>query len=150
MSTWFAGENDISCGIDEVKDAAFDPGGLYAGVVGLMPGMSSVELVDQGSDFVTIRTNEGLMRRTNITRHVEPERVVLDCDEEYQAGSRVTTTSHVQDEFTVTGSGVTHRAVVSDLEAPGVLGFLYRTFGRSSMQKAFLSSYKAYFETQAA
>jgi hypothetical protein len=103
-------------------------------------------LVEQGSDFVTIRTNEGLMKRTNITKRIEAERVVVAFDEEYQAGSKVTTTSHFVDEFTTSEAGVKHRAVISDVEAPGLLRFFYRRFGSSNTGNAFLESYKTYFE----
>ena len=68
-----------------------------------MPGMTLVELVDEGDDHVTIRTNEGLMRRTNITTVVEDDRVVVDYDEAYDAGSKVKMTSHFRDEFTTSG-----------------------------------------------
>jgi len=60
----------------------------YLGVIKLMPGMTSVELVEQESDSVIIRTNEGLMKRTNISKDIEAENIVVECDEEYQAGSK--------------------------------------------------------------
>ena len=43
---------------------------------------------------MTIRTNEGLMKRTNISKRIEAESVSVEFDEEYEAGSTVTTTSH--------------------------------------------------------
>lgn len=58
-----------------------------------MPGLTSVELVEQGSDFMVIRTSEGLMKRTNMTKLIEAERVVVEFDEEFQAGSRLITKS---------------------------------------------------------
>ena len=120
----------------------------YVGVISLMPGMTSVELVEQGSDFVIIRTNEGLMKRTNITKLIEAESVVVEFDEEYQAGSKITTQSHFLDEFTTSGTGVKHRTVMSGVAAPGLLGFFYRNLGSSSTGSAFLKSYKTYFEKQ--
>jgi hypothetical protein len=113
-----------------------------------MPGLTSVALVEQGNDFVTIRTNEGLMKRTNISKRIEAGSVVVEFDEEYQAGSMVTANSHYLDEFTTSGTGVKHRTVFSDVEAPGLLGFFYRNFGKSSIGKAVLNSYKTYFEQQ--
>ena len=113
-----------------------------------MPGLTSVELVEQGSDFVVIRTNEGLMKRTNISKLIEAESVVVEFDEEYQAGSKITTNSHFLDEFTTSDTGVKHRTVMSDVEAPGLLGFFYRTFGKSNIGSAFLKSYKTYLEKQ--
>lgn len=148
MAVWFEGSNEIESNIQQVKDSLEDLGAHYTGVISLMPGLTSVALVEQGSDFVIIQTNEGLMTRTNISKRVEAERVVLELDEEYQAGRMVTTTSHFLDEFTTNGSGVTHRTVISGLEAPGFLGFFYRNFGKSSTGNAFLQSYKSYFEKQ--
>jgi hypothetical protein len=146
MSVWFEGSSPIACDIDQVKRSMDDLGEHYVGVIGFMPGLSSVELVEQGADFVTIKTNEGLMLRTGITKRVEADRVVVEFDEEYRAGKMVTTRSHFRDEFTTSDGGVTHHTVMSGVEAPGLLGFLYRKLGSSSIGNAFLKSYKAYFE----
>ena len=148
MSVWFEGSNEIECNIQQVKHALENHGEHYVGVISLMPGLTSVELVEQGSDFVTIKTNEGLMKRTNISKRIEAESVVVEFDEEYQAGSMVTAKSHFLDEFTTSDTGVKHRTVMSDVEAPGFLGFFYRNFGKSNIGNAFLKSYKTYFEKQ--
>jgi hypothetical protein len=115
-----------------------------------MPGMTSVELVDQGSDFVTIKTNEGLMKRTNISKRGEGDGVVVEFDEVYEAGSKVTATSHFSESFTASDAGVTYRLTMSNVEAPGFLGFFYSKFGSSKTGNAFLSAYKTYFESQSA
>ena len=146
MSVWFEGSNEIECDIQQVKDGLENLGEHYVGVISLMPGMTSVELVEQGSDFVTIKTNEGLMKRTNISKRIEADSVVVEFDEEYQAGSKVTTKSHFLDEFTTSETGVEYHTVMSGVEAPGLLGFFYRKFGSSNIGDAFLTSYKAYFE----
>ena len=148
MSVWFEGSNEIECTIQQVKHALENHGEHYVGVISLMPGLTSVELVEQGSDFVIIRTNEGLMKRTNISKLIEAESVVVEFDEEYQAGSKVTTKSHFLDEFTTSDTGVKHRTVISDVEASGLLGFFYGKFGSSNIGNAFLKSYKTYFEKQ--
>ena len=83
-----------------------------------------------------------------ISKHIEVESVVVEFDEEYQAGSKVTVKSHNLDEFTTSGTGVKHRVVLSGVEAPGLLGFFYRNFGKSNIGNAILKSYKAYFEKQ--
>ncbi|MGB5533062.1 MAG: hypothetical protein WBN71_08140, partial [Acidimicrobiia bacterium] len=111
-------------------------------------GMTSVELVKQGSDSATIRTNEGLMTRSNISKRVEAERVEIEFDEKYEAGSKVTATSHFSDEFTTSNKGVAHRLVISDVEAPGFLGFFYQRFGNSKTGNAFLAAYKGYLEEE--
>lgn len=148
MSVWFEGRSDIDCDLDRVQRAFDDLGGHYVGVVGLMPGIASVELVDQGSDSVTIKTNEGLMQRTNITKRAEADRVVVEFDEAYEAGSKVTVISHISDEFTIKGNGVAHHMVISNVEAPGLMGFFYRTFGSAKIGNAFLTAYKTYFENR--
>lgn len=148
MSIWFEGNSEIACSIQQVKHALENLGEHYVGVIRLMPGLTSVELMEQGDNFVTIKTNEGLMKRTNISKRIEAERVVVEFDEEYQAGSKVTTKSHFLDEFTTIDNGVTYHTVISGVEAPGLLGFFYRNFGKSSTGNAFLTSYKAYLEKQ--
>jgi hypothetical protein len=50
------------------------------------------------------------------------------------------------DEFTTSENGVKDHTITGDVEAPGLLGFLYRKFGSSNTGNAFLTSYKAYFE----
>ena len=148
ISVWFEGSGEIECTIQQVKQALENQGEHYVGVISLMPGMTSVELVEQGRDFVTIRTNEGLMKRTSISKRIETESVIVEFDEEYQAGSKVTTKSHFLDEFTTSDTGVKHRTVISGVEAPGVLGFFYRRLGSSNIGNAFLAAYKACFEQQ--
>ena len=148
MPVWFEGASEIRCDIEQVKRSLDDLGDHHVGVIGRMPGLTSVVLVEQGSDHVTIRTNEGLMKRTKITKRLEAESVVVELDEEYAAGSKVTATSHFLHEFTRSGTGVSHRMVISDVEAPGFLGFFYRRFGSSKMGNAFLKAYQAYFEDQ--
>ena len=148
MSVWFEGNRKIDCNIGQVQRALDDHGELYVGVISLMPGLTSVELVEQGSDSVTIRTNEGLMKRTNISKRIEAQSVVVEFDEEYEAGSKVTTTSHFSDEFTANDAGVMYRLVMSNVEAPGLLGFFYRRFGSAKTGNAFLTAYKGYFENQ--
>jgi hypothetical protein len=56
---------------------------------------------------------------------------------------------HVE-EFTASAQGVTYRLAIESLEAPGVLGFFFRTFGKRSTGSAFLTSHKEYLEGRAA
>lgn len=62
MAVWFEGSNEVECDIQHVRDSFEDSGEHFVGVVRLFPGLTSVELVEQGRDFVNIRTNEGLMK----------------------------------------------------------------------------------------
>ncbi|NNJ48555.1 MAG: hypothetical protein HKP18_12080 [Acidimicrobiia bacterium] len=87
------------------------------------------------------------MRRTNIAGTIAAERVLVELDEVYEAGSTVTASSHFVDEFVANASGVTHRLVISGITAPGLLGFFYRKFGSSKTGNAFLAAYRAYLET---
>ena len=82
MSVWFEGNSEIECTLQQVKQALENHGEHYVGIISLMPGLTSVELVEQGSDFVTIKTNEGLMKRRNISKHLETKRVIVEFDEE--------------------------------------------------------------------
>jgi len=122
------------------------PGEHYLEVIRLMPGLTSVELINQSDDSLTIRTSEGLMRRSNLTKDIEAGRVVVEFDEVYEAGSRIKVMSRFHDEFTASESGVTYRLVISNVQAPGFGGFLYRRFGSSKMGEAFLTATRAHFE----
>ena len=42
-----------------MKHALENPGEHDAGVIGLMPGLTSVELVEHGADFVTLKDQRG-------------------------------------------------------------------------------------------
>lgn len=146
MSVWFEGQGQIDCDLDHVRHAAESPGDFFAGVVRMMPGMSNVELVDAKAGSVTIKTNEGLMKRTDVSSQIGPDQVVIEFDEQYAAGSRVTTNAHFRHSYTAAAHGVTHQMTIRDLTAPGLLGFFYRRFGASKMGKAFLEAHKAHLE----
>ncbi|MBT8241299.1 MAG: hypothetical protein KJN63_08740 [Acidimicrobiia bacterium] len=144
---WFEGTTQIDCDLQSVKNSVADFGTHFAGVVRSMPGISEAELLEQGENFVTIRTNEGVMKRHNIECSVGDDEVILRFDEVYEA-SKFTGRSHFEDVYTASDSGgVQFHSVVSDVQANGVLGFLYRRFGSRNMGKAFLSSQKKYLES---
>lgn len=146
MAVWFEGSGHIDCGLQRVEHALEDPGKFFAAIVGTMPGLTNVELAGQRADAVTITTNEGRMERSNISVASDATGVTVDFDEKYQAGSKVTATSHFSHQFTGNATSVTHRLVISDVEAPGLLGFFYKRFGSSRTGNAFLKAHKAYFE----
>ena len=146
MAVWFEGSNEINCDLARVGERFENPGEVFVQVVERMPGLANVELVSQSDDSVTIRTNEGLMHRTNIDVRREADSVVAEYDERYEAGSKVTTTTHFAERFVPGGTGVTHHLVMSDVDAPGLLGFFYEKFGSSKTGNAFLAAYQAYFE----
>ena len=146
MSIWFEGTSELDCTLEDVQLALSNPGEHYLEVTRRMPGLTSVELVDQSDDALTIRTNEGLMRRSNLTQRIEAGRVVVDFDEVYEAGSRITVSSRFHDEFTTSESGVTYHLVIRNVQAPGLGGFLYRRLGSSKIGKALLAATRARFE----
>ncbi|MHA1948014.1 MAG: hypothetical protein ACXAC6_02895 [Candidatus Hodarchaeales archaeon] len=69
-SIWWEGSNEIDCNIQQIKLAFENYGEIMSGVTSLMLGLTSIDIVEQGSDFVTIKTNEGIMKRTNISKHI--------------------------------------------------------------------------------
>lgn len=75
MSVWFEGTAEIDCTIEQVTAALQDPGEHYTSVIGLMPGITSVELTEQGPGFVTLTTNEGVLMRTGLQVRAEAESV---------------------------------------------------------------------------
>ena len=145
MSVWIDGSGEINCGIERIREGLADFGELSVGVTRHMPGLSSVELVKNDGHVVVVRTNEGLMERSNISVTKEGDGVQVTFDESYKAG-RITVASRYAHYFTPAQGSVLHRAVISDVKGSGLLVFLYRHFGRWSMKRAFLKSYKDYFE----
>jgi hypothetical protein len=147
MSIWFEGSQEIATNLATIKQALENLGSYFVGIVKLMPGLALVELVEEGPDFVHIKTSEGLMKRFNISKQIEAEKIVLAYEEEYQAGRLLTTKAHFLDEFAPQKNGaVTYRLIIRDLEAPGVAGFFYRNLGPTNIGKAFLQAQKTYFE----
>jgi len=146
MSVWFEGSSKIDCDFEKVKKSFENLGEHYVGIVRLMPELTNVELIDQDNDFVTIETNEGLMKRTNIKLSFGEDSILIEFDEEYKAGAMVTTVSHFSETFTNNKSSVEYHFTISDLKAPGFFGFFYRKFGSSNTGSAFLSSHRTYFE----
>ena len=143
---WFEGSIKIDCVLKAITESFDNIGENFVGIIGLMPGMKSVELLDQGSDFVTIKTNEGKMRRTNISKQVKADKVVLEFDEEYKAGRMITTKSHNKEEFNQLNNCVKLHIEITGVGASGILGLFYSLFGSKNIGNSFLNSYKKYFE----
>lgn len=143
---WFEGSNNLQLDLPRLEKSQEDMGQYFSGVISFMPGMTSVKLIEQGDDFVTIQTNEGIMKRTNISKRTENDKIVIEFDEEYQAGKTITTNSHFLHEFRKEGNIIAHELVISSLKAPGFLGFFYRNFGSKNIGKAFLDAHKKYLK----
>lgn len=143
---WFEGSSKIECSFHSLEHTIENHGKFYEGVVSCMPGISSVELLENGKDYLIIKTNEGIMKRTNIEKSISPDKIVVKFDEEYRAGKMVTARSHFFDVFTSNENGLTLMTTISDVKAPGILGFVYRLFGGANIGKAILSSHKTYLE----
>lgn len=95
---WFEGTTHIDCDLQAVKTWLADLGTHVVGVVCSIPGITEAELLEQGEDFVAIRTNEGMMRRHNIECSVGDDEVVLRFDEVYEARKFIGT-SHFEDTY---------------------------------------------------
>ncbi len=143
---WFEGSSKIECSFQSLEHAIENHGKFYEGVVSCMPGISSVELLENGKDYLIIKTNEGIMKRTNIEKSISSDIIVVEFDEEYSAGKTVTAHSHFLDKFTSTENGIRLETTISDVKAPGILGLIYRLFGSANIGKAILRSYKTYLE----
>lgn len=110
---WFNGSNEIECSLELVKKSIQDIGKHYTNVVGGMPGITNTELIDEGESHVSIKTNEGIMKRTNISKFLMPDSIVIECDEEYQAGKMVNSKSRIKSEFLKSKNGIKHHLVIS-------------------------------------
>jgi len=145
-SVWFDGSIQINCSFKKINDSFKNIGKSYSDITKLMPGINVAELVKQGDNFVTIKTNEGLMKRKNISKKIQENTIVIEFDEEYQAGKSITTRSHHLEEYIVNDSKINYRLIISNVTASGFLGLLYRIFGKKNIGNAILKSYKTYFE----
>ena len=145
-SSWFEGTIQINCSIDDIRNSLTNLGQHYVGMVKHMPGITNTELVEQGSDHVIIKTNEGIMKRHNISMQDTSETIIVEFDEEYQAGRMITTKTHYKEEYTKENAGLTCRIILRDVEASGILGFFYTIFGKSNIGNALLQANKLYLE----
>lgn len=146
---WFKGSDSIDCEFKRLVQAIENHGKFYEGVVGFMPGISHAELLEQGIDFLIIKTNEGIMKRTNMKKIITKDAISVEFDEEYRAGKMITTSTHFFDEFTSMRNGMIHKSTISDVKATGILGFFYTKFGGNKIGNAILKSHKIYLEAKA-
>lgn len=144
MAPWYDQTQMLACTLPQVKAETDDLSAWFVATTRHMPGLSTVDLVEAGADTVVIRTNEGVMTRTHVHADVSADTVVLRYDEEYVAGSKMTATSRVRDTFTATEAGVSHRLVIEDVEASGVLGFFYRHLGSGNIGDALMEAQRAH------
>jgi hypothetical protein len=145
-STRFNGDTNIQCDLLKIKKSFEDIGRHFTEVTSLMPGMSSVELVEKGSNYVIIKTNEGIMKRTNIIISKKDKELSISFDEEYAAGKKITATSQYAYIFHPIDDQVRQDLTISNVKSPGILGFFYKNFGGNNIGKAVLKSYKDLFE----
>ena len=143
-SVWFEDTTKFSCKINDVDKSLKNLGEHFKDVISIMPGMTSVELIEQGSDFVIIKTNEGIMKRTNISIVSNQGKITVEFDEEYQAGRTIKTNSHFVEEFEANDNEIRLRVEISKLIARGFMGFFYRNFGSKNIGNAFLKAYENY------
>ena len=85
-------------------------------------------------------------RIQNSRKNIQKNTTIIEFDEEYQAGNKITTTSHHLEEYTLNGSKINYHLIISDVKASGFLGFFYRIFGKKNIGNAILKSHKTYFE----
>ena len=143
---WFQDSTIMNCNIRIVNNSLNNLGEHYKKIISEMPGMTTVELIEQGNDCVTIKTNEGIMNRTNISVIAKEDDIIIEFDEEYKVGKTITANSHFVEKFNVLDNNVVLHLEISNLKAPGFLGFFYRNFGSKNIGSAFLASYKKLLE----
>lgn len=143
---WYKGEILINSNLTDVGNSLNDLGKHYLGLVSIMPGLTTVELIEQGNNFVKIKTNEGIMLRSNITINSTNDKITIEFDEEYKAGSAITATSHFIESYEPKDSSLLYKLEINNLQSPGFLGFFYRNFGSKNIGKSFLDSNKKLLE----
>ena len=138
---WFNNSTLMNCEIEDINKSLSDLGEHYKKLIGVYPGMTTVELIEHGKDYVTIKTNEGTMKRTNISIERTENKIIVDLDEEYIT-SKITTSSHIMEIFEVKNDKIELTIEIRNLVAPGFLGFFLRNFGGKNIGNGFLNSYK--------
>ncbi len=149
MKTLFEGSAELPFSLQDITDALANIGLFFVETTRRMPDMTSVVLVEQGADFVTFKTNEGLVKRTNIDIRLTEERISVEYAEEYWAGKLIAGISHVMDEFTPSQTGLTHTTTISGVEAPGFGGFFSRSLDVPGLGKALQAAQRAHIEASA-
>ena len=142
---WFQDTILIDCNVEDVNKSLSNIGKHYKQLISVYPGMTAVELIDQGKDYVTIKTNEGTMKRTNISVNTSENKIIIELDEEYITGT-ITTGSHIVEKFEGKDDKIELQIQISNHKAPGFLGFFLRNFGSKSIGNGFLDSYKKILE----
>ena len=142
---WFQKSTLIDCNLEDVNRAFENLGEHYKRLISVYPGVTAVELIDQGNDFVTITTNEGTMKRTNISINRLESKIIVELDEEYIT-SAITTKSHIVEKFERKENEIELQIEISNHKAPGFLGFFLRNFGSKNIGNGFLDSYKNILE----
>ena len=148
MKILFEGSKELSYTLLEVSNAIANIGLYFVGTTRNMPDMTSVVLVEQGPKFVTFKTNEGLVKRTNIDIRIADERISVEYAEEYWAGKHIAAISHVMDVFTPGQTGVEHSITISGVEAPGFGRFFTRSLDVPGLGEALLAAQHAHIEAQ--
>lgn len=143
---WYQKSATLGCDIQDINTSLDNLGEHYKEIMLVYPGMTTIELEEHGQDFVTIKTNEGVMKRTNISVAKSDDNTVVEYDEEYIT-SKITTTSHGIEKFKKKSNGTEVSLEISNLTAPGFLGFLLRNFGSSNIGNGFLDSYRKVFNS---
>lgn len=146
MSIWYKSSEVVYCQLDTIKQEVESMGQFLVGVVKLMPGLTTVELEEATVDTVIIKTNEGLMNRSNIRINMDNDLLNIDFDESYQAGKMPTYLTHYKHVFKTKDDGVVHTCEISDVKAPGFMGFIYKNFAKRSIGSATMKAYKTHLE----
>jgi len=102
--------------------------------------------VSETSNSLTIKTNEGLMKRSNIILQKNDTWVNIEYHEEYAAGKAMTSRSQIIERFENADNCITYHLTIRNVKAGGVLGFFYRLFGGKNIGKALMNSHKTYLE----
>jgi hypothetical protein len=146
MSHWFKGNITFDGKIDDVKKLVEDHASHFQLVVKTMPGMTKSEIEKTGSDYVHIRTNEGFMKRTNVKKIVDDEKVLIEFDESYDGGKLVNVNSHYQLEFKGHDDHIHLTCTIDLIKSRGFLGIVYKLFSSKSIGNATLKVYKSIIE----
>jgi hypothetical protein len=142
---WFQESTMIDSNVESIIKSLSDIGQHYKKLVSVYPGITTAEIIEQGKDYVIIKTNEGTMKRTNISVNTLGGKIVVEFDEEYIT-SKITSNSHFVENFQEKNDSIELNIEISNHVATGFLGFFLRNFGSKNIGNGFLNSYRKIFD----
>jgi hypothetical protein len=105
MKIWFTGNTTLQCSFEKIKTETKQINLFITSIVGRMPGITSVEIMAEDIGFVKIKTNEGVLTRTNIVVSSDHSTITISSNEHYIAGKMIQVEADFKEAFHIDETG---------------------------------------------